>query len=77
MNSRMKTLTIRPLLTRLARRRGGPSLMRMLAPLVLFAVATTILFAVANGDSPDDRAVPLLQRLRPTRLWAQTTDSVQ
>ncbi|MGH1559058.1 hypothetical protein ACRAWD_18105 [Caulobacter segnis] len=33
-----------------------PSLMRMLVPLVLFAVTTTLLFAMVQGDDPDDRA---------------------
>jgi signal transduction histidine kinase len=51
--------------------------MRMLAPLVLFAVATTILFGMVNGDGPDERALPLIQRLSPARLWEQTTNSIQ
>jgi signal transduction histidine kinase len=49
----------------------------MLVPLVLFAVATTILFAMVNGDSPDERALTLLQRLAPARLGAQVADSLQ
>jgi signal transduction histidine kinase len=51
--------------------------MRMLVPLVLLAVGTTILFAMVNGDSPDERALSLLQRLSPARLWFQITDSLQ
>lgn len=66
---------IRAFLGRLSRRRGGPSLMRMLTPLVLFAVATTILFAMINGDNADERALSFVQRLSPARLWAQLNSS--
>lgn len=59
----------------LPRTPGGPSLMRMLVPLVLLAVAATILFAIANGDTPEEHAMSLLQRMQPARLWAQITDS--
>jgi len=66
---------IRALLGGLPHRRGGPSLMRMLAPLVLFAVATTIVFAMTNGDTADERALSLVQRLAPERLWVQLNSS--
>lgn len=66
---------IRALLGGLPYRRGGPSLMRMLAPLVLFAVATTIVFAMTNGDTADERALSLVQRLAPERLWVQLNSS--
>src|SRR3954471_17427924 len=66
---------IRAFLQRLPRRRGGASLMRMLTPLVLFAVATTVLFAMINGDTADERALSLVQRLGPARLWAQLNSS--
>ncbi|WP_309999603.1 HAMP domain-containing sensor histidine kinase [Caulobacter segnis] len=62
-------------LMRLSRRLGGPSLMRMLVPLVLLAVAATILFAMANGDTPEEHAMSMLQRMQPARLLAETTDS--
>lgn len=65
----------RRVLMRLHRTLGGPSLMRMLVPLVLLAVAATILFAMANGDTPEEHAMSLLQRMRPARLWVEITDS--
>lgn len=72
----MKDMTrIRALLARLTRRRGGPSLMRMLVPLVLFAVTTTIVFAAVHGEDPEERAVPILQRLRPAWIAAQFSDA--
>jgi signal transduction histidine kinase len=49
--------------------------MRMLLPLVLLAVITTILFAVVDGDS-DMRGVPIIERLRPARLIAELSDSM-
>lgn len=66
---------IRSLLEPLTRRRGGPSLMRMLFPLVLFAVTTTLLFAMVQGDDPDDRALTVQERLRPTRIASELRDS--
>lgn len=66
---------IRALLARLTRRRGGPSLMRMLVPLVLFAVTTTIVFAAVHGEDPEERSVPILQRLRPAWIAAQFSDA--
>jgi len=59
---------IRAVLDLLARRRGGPSLMRMLFPLVLLAVATTVLFGIIRDDDPDVRGLSLVQRLDPPRL---------
>jgi signal transduction histidine kinase len=64
-------LGIRARLAPLRRRRGGPSLMRMLVPLVLLAVATTILFAEVNGDKPDEPSLPLIQHLTPAHLWEE------
>lgn len=66
---------IRALLKSLMRGRGGPSLMRMLAPLVLFAVTTTIVFAAVHGRDPEDLDVPILQRLRPAWIVAQFRDA--
>jgi len=57
------------------RRRGGPSLMRMLLPLVLFAVSTTIVFAAVHGRDPEDHDVPVLERLRPAWIVAQFSDA--
>lgn len=66
---------IRAILDLLARRRGRPSLMRMLFPLVLLAVAATILFAVVHGDA-DRRDLPLIERLHPAHLLAEIDDSL-
>jgi signal transduction histidine kinase len=61
---------IRAILDLLARRRGGPSLMRMLFPLVLLAVATTVVFGIIRDDDPDVRGLSLLERLYLPRLFA-------
>jgi signal transduction histidine kinase len=66
---------IRSLLEPLTRRRGGPSLMRMLFPLVIFAVTTTILFSLVEGNEPEDRGIPVLARLRPARIVTQFRDA--
>ncbi len=66
---------IRALLEPMTQRRGGPSLMRMLVPLVLFAVTTTLLFAMVQGEDPSDRALPVVERLRPTRVAGELRDS--
>lgn len=59
----------------LTRGRAGPSLMRMLFPLVLFAVSTTIVFAAVHGRDPEDHGVPILERLRPAWIVAQFSDA--
>lgn len=56
--------------------RGRPSLMRMLFPLVLFAVSTTIVFAAVHGRDPEDQNVPVLERLRPAWIVSQFSDAV-
>lgn len=66
---------IRALRRVLKRGLGGPSLMRMLFPLVLFAVTTTIVFAAVHGKDPEDLGVPLLERLRPAWIVAQFRDA--
>ncbi|MET3665828.1 ATP-binding protein [Caulobacter sp. 1776] len=66
---------IRSLLKPSPHRRTGPSLMRMLVPLVLFAVTTTLLFAMVQGDDPDDRALTVQERLRPSRIAGELRDS--
>jgi signal transduction histidine kinase len=72
----MKDVPMMRALTRpLTRRRGGRSLMRMLFPLVLFAVSTTIVFAAVHGKDPEDLGVPILQRLRPAWIVAQFRDA--
>lgn len=67
---------IRTLLEPLKRGRGGPSLMRMLFPLVLFAVSTTIVFAAVHGRDPEDLDVPVLERLRPAWIVTQFRDAM-
>lgn len=59
----------------LTRRRGGPSLMRMLFPLVLFAVSTTIVFAAVHGRDPENHDLPVLERLRPAWIATQFRDA--
>jgi signal transduction histidine kinase len=49
--------------------------MRMLFPLVLLAVITTILFAMVHGD-PDRRDGLVFERLRPARLLAEIMHSL-
>ena len=58
-----------------ARRPRRPSLMRMLFPLVLLAVAATILFAIAHGDS-DTPGLSMMDRLGPAHFLAEINDSL-